>query len=192
MNIKVDSNTKELMEDLENSVAQYKKELKLQVFRALSVLETEIKQNIRKNAGLHVRTGALLNSVSSTKKVIDDGKTISGEIGTEGVPYAAIHEFGGTIVPTNKQWLTIPSEDNRRPDGLPKMSTKDLMATGKSFIAKNTIFLKEGSGIKAMFFLKKSVTIPKRPYISTALAAKQEQIMKDFGLFLSMSFGTKE
>lgn len=190
MDIKINSNAKELAEELEDNVKQYKKDLKFQVFRAMSLLEAEVKQQIRTKAGLHVRTGALLNSVTSSVSESLDG-LIVGEVKSSGVPYAKIQETGGTIFPKNKQYLAIPIGDNRRGDGLPKITTKDLLAMGKgkSFIAKGIIFLKEGNSIRALFALKKSVTIPARPYFSTALAAKREQILKDFGLFLTMSFG---
>lgn len=193
MDIKINSNAKELAEELEDNVKAYKKQLKFQVFRAMTLLEAEVKQQIRSKAGLHVRTGALLNSVTSSVSESLDG-LITGEVKSSGVKYAATHEFGATIVPKNKQFLAIPIGDNRRSDGMPKVTTKDLMAMGKgkSFIRKGIIFMKEdGGGIKAMFALRKSVVIPARPFFSTALAAKKDTILREFGLFLSMSFGTK-
>jgi phage gpG-like protein len=179
------------LKQFEDGLAQYRRRLELQTFRALTLLEAEVKQNLRKGAGLHVRSGKLLNSW--TKDVRDDGGFIYGELKSEGVPYAAIHEYGGTIVPKNKQYLTIPSEFNRRPDGLPKLTTADLMGgLGKSFIRNGVIFLQEGKNkITPMFYLKKSVDIPARPYLATAVASKQEQIFKEFGLLLDVAFPSK-
>lgn len=194
MKIVFTENSKEAIEDFESGLQQYRRKLEYQMFRALTLLEAEIKQNIRKGAGLHVRTGALLNSIGGSKKVeTDSNGFIYGEIGPEGVPYAAIHEFGGTIVPKNKKFLAIPSEFNRRPDGLPKITTADLMSgLGKSFIANGVIFLKEGPNkITPMFYLKKSVDIPARPYLSTAVASKKDQIFKEFGLLLDAAFPPK-
>lgn len=184
----VDENSEEILRKLEDELAAYKKNLKGQVFSALTLLETEILAQIRSKAGLHVRTGALLNSIGRSKKVYEQNGVIVGEIGPEGIPYAAIHEFGGVVVPKNKQFLAIPTPENRRADGLPIMTTQELKNTGNSFVRKGMIFLSEGKKITPMFFLKRSVTIPARPYLSTALAAKQDEILKEFGVFLQMSF----
>lgn len=190
MKVKVESNAQEIAQELEDGVTQYKRELKWQMFRALSLLEGQIMQNIRKNAGLQVRTGSLLNSIPASKKVTEINGAVTGEIGPEGVEYAAIHEFGGTILPKKAKNLTIPTEFNRRRDGLPKITVRDLMAMkGQSFIANSAIFKKEGDQITPMFWLKKSVTIPKRPYLFPALKSKEKEILDNFGLFLSMAFG---
>lgn len=196
--IKLEINSADVLKKIQDGLEVYQKTMSFQVFRALTILEAQIKQNIRRDSGLHVRTGALLNSVY--KKVIIQGTSITGEVGTQGIPYARIHEFGGTIVPVNKKFLAIPSEENRRPDGTPRITTQELMnGLGKSFIMNNIIFLATagaGKGSKPkltpMFYLKKSVTIPKRPYIQPAIAAKQDEILKSFGLFISASFSGKE
>lgn len=185
MKISIKENSNDVAKELEKETDVFSKRLSFQVFRALSLLEMEIKNNIRKGAGLHVRSGALLNSVK--KEMFEtSGGVIYGEVGPEGIPYAAIHEFGGTVVPKNKQFLAIPSDLNRRPDGQPRFTTSDLM--GRSFIKNGTIFLKEGKNVLPMFFLKKSVEIPARPYLATAIASKKEEIFKEFGLFLQLSF----
>lgn len=184
-------NSEQMIRELEDELASYRKNLRTQIFRALTLLETEIVQQIRRKAGLHVRTGGLLNSISGSKKVYEDNGTVVGEIGPEGIPYAAIHEFGGTVVPKNKQFLAIPTEENRRADGLPKMTTTELRNTGHSFVRNNLIFLQEGKKITPMFILKRSVNIPARPYLSTALAEKQDEILEQFGVFLQASFAPR-
>jgi phage gpG-like protein len=191
-------NSKQAADQLREELKAMKKKLRQQVFRALTILEAEILQNIRKNSGLHVRTGALLNSVGSTKKVIEekDGE-ITGQIGTQGIPYARIHEFGGTVKPVNKQFLAIPTDENRRADGSPEVSTARLMVLqklGLSFIHNGVIFMKilGNKQPKPMFILRKSVNIPARPYIRPALAAKQEQIMREFGIMIHAAFESKE
>ena len=196
---KIDISSTDILKKIQDGLEVYQKTMSFQVFRALTLLEAQIKQNIRRDSGLHVRTGALLNSVY--KKVVLQGNTVIGEVGTQGIPYARIHEFGGTILPVNKKFLAIPSEENRRPDGTPKITTQELMGgLGKSFIMNNVIFLATAAGgskskytkLTPMFYLKKSVTIPKRPYMQPAIAAKQDEILKNFGLFISASFGNKE
>lgn len=44
---------------------------------------------------LNVRSGKLLNSIQS--QLIENTATVYGRVFTQGVPYAAIHEFGGVI-----------------------------------------------------------------------------------------------
>lgn len=184
-----DSNADELMRQLQDQLAGFQKNLGNQVFSALTLLEAEILSQLRGKSGLHVRTGALLNSISRSKKVtLNSDGSVTGEIGPEGIPYAAIQEFGGTIVPKSKQFLAIPTEENRRDDGLPIMTTTELKATGNSFIRNSMIFLAEGKKITPMFLLRRSVTIPARPYLSTALANTQDQILKDFGVFIQAAF----
>lgn len=181
-------NSDQAIKQLTEELAAYRKNLRKQVFGALTILEAEILNQIRSKAGLHVRTGALLNSIGASKKVYEQDGLIVGSIGPEGIPYAAIHEFGGTVIPKNKQFLAIPTGENRRPDGLARMTTTELRNTGKSFIRDGIIFLQEGKKITPMFVLKRSVTIPKRPYLSTALEAKRDEIFKEFGVFLQASF----
>lgn len=193
--IKIDitNNSEEIRKELESDLVQYRKDIQLRVFRALTLLESEIIQQIRRKSGLHVRTGMLLNSITSSKRIsLDSAGMVVGEIGPENVKYAPIHEYGGTIVPVNKQFLAIPIGANRRPDGMARISTQELMnGLGKSFIRKGIIYLNEGKKITPMFVLKRSVTIPARPYLSTALAAQQDNIVKEFGLFLKAAFETK-
>lgn len=189
MSIKATENSKELAALIRAQLKGYKQKLKEQMFRALTVLEARVVQNIRKDSGLQVRTGKLLNSIGKSKAVYEEDGVIVGELGPKGVPYAAIHEFGGTITPVKAKALTIPTSENRRADGTAKIPANQLE---NSFIAKGMIFAKFGKGknaqITPMFILKQSVDIPARPYMRPALAATQEQIMKDFGIFLAASF----
>ncbi len=195
--ISASSNADEVAKDLAQRLAAMKKQLKQQMFRALTVLEAQIVQNVRSNSGLHVRTGNLMNSIATSKKVeVTADGSITGTIGSVGIIYAAIHEFGGTIVPKNKQFLAIPTEENRRPDGSPIVTTGQLQIyqkMGLAFIDKGVIFQRESKDAppQAMFILKRSVDIPARSYIRPALAAKKDQILKDFGLFIQASFDKK-
>ncbi|MGP0057841.1 MAG: hypothetical protein ACLPID_00930 [Beijerinckiaceae bacterium] len=61
-----------------------------------ATLRAALEDNIRtKLSGdvLHIRSGALLNSISSDLE--DDGSAITVTAQSEGVPYAAILEYGG-------------------------------------------------------------------------------------------------
>ena len=108
-------------------------------------------------------------------------KSISGKLsssinwwlsGTEGyigsnLVYAAIQEFGGTIVPKNAKYLTIPlwkgaaqqiGGAREVPNAFFKMTNGRLLMYGKSKY-----------GIMPYFLLLKSVTLPPRPYIWPAI-----------------------
>ena len=110
------------------------------------------------------------------------------------MPYAAIQEFGGIITPKNRQFLAIPTQENRRRDGSPIVTTgqlRTLQKLGLAFIANGTIFqrvLGKNQPPQAMFILRKSVDIPARPFLRPALVAKQDDIMTTFWLFLPAAF----
>lgn len=164
MNIKVASNAGDTIKELQSDLEKYQKNLEFQMFRAISVLEAEILANIRSKSGLHVRTGNLLNSVEATKKVYRDASdNVVGEIGSQGVPYARIHEFGGRT---------------KAHDIRPRVADAlHFMAGGKEVFAK--VVHHPGSNI------------PARPYLRPALAATEEKILKEFGLFLRAVFPVK-
>lgn len=161
MPISSDNTSHDLRLELEASLQVYGKGLALQVFRALTLLEAEILQNLRSRSGLHVRSGALINSVAASKKITNDGHgNVTGEIGSVGVPYARIHEFGGTTRP------------------------HVIRPRNASVLA----FQKNGQDVFARFVNHPGSKIPARPYLAPALKTKQEEILKTFGLFLSASF----
>jgi hypothetical protein len=57
-----------------------------------ALLEARIKQNLSDEL-LNVRSGALLNSISS--EIEDDGTDVTVSVQSAGVPYAGILEYGG-------------------------------------------------------------------------------------------------
>jgi len=82
--------------------------------------------------------------------------------------YAKIHEYGGTIRPTNARFLTIPTEFNKTSAGVMRKNARQLMSEGKSFFKESRngnlmLFTQTARNtIKPMFILKDSVTIPAR------------------------------
>ncbi len=161
MSVTSSSNADQLKKELEENLQTYKKGLKLNMFRALTLLEAEILQNIRSKSGLHVRSGSLLNSIGASKKIVEaaDG-SLEGQIGPQGIPYAAIHEFGGTTRP------------------------HIIRPRNASVLAFNS----GGNPVFARFVNHPGSVIRARPYLRPALAAKQDEIIKTFGLFLIASF----
>lgn len=150
-------------------------------------LETEsrLKQNLSGSI-LKVRSGRLRSSIGS--KVMDQGKNLLGEVGSgvrQGgrVPYANIHETGGTITPKRTQYLAIPLPAALTSAGVLRAKPRDWPNT---FIAKSAagnliIFQRKlGKGAIALFVLKKSVKIPASEYMSRTvdnIAAKASEIM---------------
>ena len=121
-------------------------------------------------------TSGLRDSI--TFKEIDD-RTVS--IGTN-KPYAAIQHNGGVIRAKNKKWLTIPAADTRDWQRKYGYKTSDLIqnmrAAGyKVFIPKDKRIIvwqekrrsRNAEGkleykLHILFYLKKSVEIPARPF----------------------------
>ncbi len=78
-------------------------------------------------------------------------------VGTN-LKYAKIHHEGGIITPSKGKYLAIPLTPEAR-----VRKPRDFTNT---FIAKGVIFQKvEGGEPIALYVLKKSVTIPARPYM---------------------------
>lgn len=162
--IKITTNAGDIASELEAQMDFYQKNLAGTIFDALTILEAEIIQNIRSKSGLHVRSGTLLNSIGASKRVFLEGPNVVGEIGPEGVPYAAIQEFGGTTSP----------HDIRPRHG----AALRFMFGGREVFAK--VVHHPGS------------KIPARPYLRPALAAKKDYILEHFGLFILSSFPPKK
>lgn len=164
MQIQISSNAADTAAELKTSLEIYQKEMEYTVFRAVSFLETQITVWLRDKSGLQMRSNALMNSIYKDVKR-DQSGNVYGEVGSAGIPYAKIHEFGGTtkphdIVPRNAKAL------------------KFSLGGGADAFAK--IVHHPGSKISA------------RPYFRPALAASKDQILKDFGLFLHAAFVEKK
>lgn len=95
------------------------------------------------------------------------------------VPYANIHETGGTIKPKNAKYLTIPTSANKTGAGQTRYSAPELFDSfkNKAFFANDMLFLKQKGGVKPMFSLKKRVEIPERKYLSRTLEQTQRKVM---------------
>lgn len=167
MKVDVKSNLQDTIKSLETALENYNDKLSFQIFRALTLVEAEVLANLRGKSGLKVRSGALLNSVSRSKRVFEHSGYVYGELGPEGIPYAAIHEFGGRT----------------RPHIIRPRLANALRFPNMSFV---------GGGGSPWIFARvvnhPGSNIPARPYMRPALAAKKDQILKDFGLFLKASF----
>lgn len=119
--------------------------------------------------------GSLRNSVS----IIADNGRFGVQVGGPSAPYAAIHEYGGIITPKNAKYLTVPAG----PKYVGKRAREfDLQfiqfkSGAKALVLKSALEILAGRknvGGKlpkdaVAFWLRDSVTMPKRPYIEPAI-----------------------
>lgn len=94
-------------------------------------------------------------------------------IGTD-VKYAAIHEFGGTIVPKKGKFLTIPLTKVARGVG-----AREYPGKLRAVVNGEKGVLRDESGV-AQYALVKRVTIPARPYLRPAFDEHKGEAMDDF------------
>lgn len=94
-------------------------------------------------------------------------------VGVFGVPYARIHEKGGVIVPKTAKSLAIPihsSVEGKRAKNVPGLFRPK---------GSDMLFQKQPNGdILALFVLRKSVTIPARPYLKPAIGIARQRIIE--------------
>lgn len=89
-------------------------------------------------------------------------------VASQGVKYAQIHEYGGTVTPKNSQYLTIPLDANKTATGKTRMDARTAISQGAFFFkskAGNLLIGQKGSGkgeVVPLFVLKKQITIPAR------------------------------
>ena len=159
MDIKLEADgLKETQDSLKRGLDLYQRGLKIEMWRAVRLLEAAIKQNVRRRSGLNVRTGALLNSIQS--QVTEEDGEIVGYVGSYGVPYASVHEFGHTfpakmIFPRFAKTLSWVG-----PDGVRRYSRGHMMPPYR---------------------------VPARPYVRPALEENREMIFERFRLFMNTS-----
>ncbi|KRM91595.1 hypothetical protein [Fructilactobacillus florum] len=87
---------------------------------------------------------------------------------------ALVNENGKTITPQNGQWLCIPVKETvgKKPSeisGLFRPKGKNVLAVSDK---------SQSNGIRVMYILRKSVTIPPRPFLRTCLANNQDKWME--------------
>lgn len=162
-------------------------------------VERHMKESVLAGQILKTRTGALRSSISSV--VTESGGNIialigsgvrqgrratydasSGRWNADGrLPYADIHETGGIVKPRNSKYLAIPLPAALTAAGVLKKRPRDYSDT---FVRKSKggnlmIFQKVGQRgkIRALFVLKKSVTIPARKYMTITAEAMRDKVI---------------
>lgn len=133
-------------------------------------------ERVKKLFGVRIqsRSGSLRRSLRTSVKGmslkdLQASFYSAGSVAGKPVPYAPLHEFGGTIEAKNAYkkvpggpYLNIPTRSNQTPSGVMRKTAKEIF-NEKGFIAKTRAgnwgaFL----GSKMMFVLKKRVHISPR------------------------------
>lgn len=157
MGFSVETNIDVVIKDLRDKLSKIRKDTKRTVLNAVTLIHKQVLDNLRNGSSVKVKTGALLNSISS--EVVQDASGFTGVVKSSGVPYAAIHEFGGTtrahrIVPRNSQALSFMQGGNR------------IFASGVNH-----------PGSK----------IPARPYMGPAIEKRRDDILNLFGVMVAQA-----
>jgi phage gpG-like protein len=146
---------------------------------------------------LGVRTGRLRSSLEERSSdnifaISEQGAQLSGTVGTS-VEYAEIHERGGIIRPKRSQYLAVPTSLAQTASGVTKSQyDRPLRQIPNLFIRRSksgVLYAAERtaatghqrrSSFRVLFWLVRSVRIPARPFLSTALRDSTQAITQRF------------
>jgi phage virion morphogenesis protein len=110
-------------------------------------------------------TGVLRNSITGEA-------TATGAVVFSNLPYARLHEYGGTVRPKRSKYLAIPLTRDAKRTGSPRRFRVKL--SFRPFKRKGTggvLFVRRAGTTIDHYLLVKSVTIPARPFLSPSDAA---------------------
>ena len=165
------------------------------VKRSAIILQTEIKLQLNmgsSNRGStpsippappHKDTGQLSQSIQVTLQDIfkPNPKAAVGP-DLSRVPYARIHELGGVIKPVSAKMMAVPlGIEGRRAarDAGGSLRNLDLFLI-RSRSGALLLMRKGARKAKALFVLKRSIKMPKRPYIAPASKLARPKILHEF------------
>ena len=161
--------------NLERFQNKLRQEQKKNIREASVYLMNYIQRNKLSGQVLSRRTGHLAGSIKYT--VEESGTSFMGRVGSS-LEYSAIHETGGTITAKRAKYLTIPLQSAMTPAGVVRKPARKWADTFVRKISNNLfIFSKESGRPVPIFLLKKSVKIPKRPYIAPALEETKSKLI---------------
>lgn len=138
---------------------------------ALYSLEPEIQKNLAGRV-LHRRTGHMAQRIALPVVKVKGGARVT--IQTRGVPYAFIHEYGGTIVPVKAKALTVPLKAALTPAGVLKKTAREWKDTWLHITDDNNALIchETPSGdVEPLFILKRKVVIKASAWASKAVQA---------------------
>lgn len=130
-------------------------------------------------SGLKVRSGELRRSIAAMPVMEDSHGLSGGMMAGQGLPYAMLQEFGGTILPVKASMLAIPMEEALTSSGVAKFAPQDAASAGYDRV----FFSNVGSqlmmwGVKdgqmfPLFLMVRSVTVQARPFAGPTLDANK-------------------
>jgi hypothetical protein len=130
-------------------------------------------------SGLKVRSGDLRRSMAAMPVEEDAHGLTGGMLAGQGLKYAPLQEFGGTIVPVNASMLAIPMEEVLTPAGVARFSPRDAESAGYDRIFFSNVGSqlmmwgsKDGQ-IFPLFLMVRSVTVPAKPSAGPTLDANR-------------------
>jgi len=165
-------------------------------------------QNVREEFGHRVpgrrQTGQLMNSVFTRREKVTGTKLLMIWLGTRRIPYGRIHELGGVVKPVQARWLWL-KQYQKVPAKFRRMTPREFIENKRKRPDEFQIFEDNSGGLTAwykgpskyaqgarkrgkpririarwipLFFLRKQVKIPKRPYLVPAAEFAIKQYRK--------------
>lgn len=156
------------------------------VRRVANEIRTAILQNLR-GSPLRPRSGGLLRSWSGFPTVEE---TASGPQATlsSSLVYSAIHEYGGTIVPRTKAFLTIPLPGAQNASGTRTLHSAGELKSNPGLLGFKSTFInprrtailgvQAGGGLVPLFAIADRVEMPSRRYVSKAVDSVRPRAQK--------------
>lgn len=146
---------------------------------AALVAATRIRQSFAKNGKFRPsapgsppnrHNSTLYNAIASTK-----GENLVATVYTSDVEYARVQEFGGTITPKSKKYLTVPlneaaARDREKTKTLRSLALNLVKTRNGKLMLTQAVNQRGYKGAKKvagtpMYLLVRSVTLPPRPYM---------------------------
>lgn len=155
----------------------------LSLLKFLSEAEALAKRNVTRNfVGRRGRklSGRLLNSIFTRVELRSGSQLPVGIIGTRGIPYGAVHEYGNDNIRPKKAKHLWVKQWGGKADKFRRMTPREFIAAKEADPRQYSIFpSKKGNLVAAwtptdkevipLFILRDRVSIPARPYIRPAI-----------------------
>ena len=161
----------------------------------------EAKNNIKKKGSFQTRfkgreitaqrlrdSGNLLGSIQQQPDFKKN--LLKVKDGSFGVKYAAMQEFGGTIRPVRRKFLTVPFGGDRffAKRRLSQFPDQNISFRRSRNNGPTIVFVKLGAQQIPAYVLRKSVNIPARPFLTPAFDNQRKKVLKFLFKHLQDSF----
>lgn len=141
---------------LNNTIDSHRlrEQVRQEVFEGLRQVVREVQTVALNGEVLQRRSGALADS--GRVEPVADGFLV--RFGSDSVPYARIHEFGGVIYPKRARYLRIPLANGEQGDFVVRNQRGNLV-----------VMKRDAGGARPVAVLAERVEMPRRPYLRPAL-----------------------